>query len=111
MLAEVCRFYGWTLTYCLSMPATQFFLMLSCARNLRNQEMSELCDIQAISICSSEYHKIIKDRYAPIEIEAEYDPQAPKSLPRGTIQPQNPDEARDIVIQLFTMKKQVMGHE
>lgn len=35
--------FGWTVEYCLSMPASQFFSMAGAARKLRSKKMIDLC--------------------------------------------------------------------
>lgn len=64
------------------MPAGQFFTMLDACRRLRNVEMSELCDIQAISICTTQWHENIKGRYKNDPVEEE---QITRVMPANTI--------------------------
>lgn len=45
------------------MPASAFFLMLNAARLLSAGDKVELCDIQAISICSAKYQEETKGIY------------------------------------------------
>lgn len=49
------------------MPARQFFSMLENGRRLDNerrwQTMVDLCDVQAISICSGEYHEQVRSSF------------------------------------------------
>lgn len=62
------------------MPVARFFLMLKHARMLIAEERSELCDIQAISICSSDYYKVVKAKYTATmraDVEAIPEPPAP----------------------------------
>ena len=58
---------GWSSGECLKMPARRFFVMLKESRNQENKAknlyLSDLCDIQAISICSGEYQEQVKNMF------------------------------------------------
>ena len=43
MIAEVCRFYGWTDSHVLAMPASRFFVMLQASRRLARMERIHSC--------------------------------------------------------------------
>jgi len=62
----VCSVYGWTVDYCLEMPANQFFGMLDETLRIRARDYSEQCDIAAIPMCKADYYKAIKEKYVAI---------------------------------------------
>ncbi|HCW05861.1 MAG TPA: hypothetical protein DGG95_00655 [Cytophagales bacterium] len=77
MVTYVCRITGWTADHVLQMPARRFFAMYI---ELANQEQKtkasffyDLCDVQAIAICDSNYYKELKEYFRlsslPIEIQ------------------------------------------
>ena len=48
-IARLCRFYGWTWQYCLSMPVCHFQAALSEVDALRAQEKLDALDVQHTS--------------------------------------------------------------
>jgi hypothetical protein len=71
MLAECCRFYHWTLEYCLNMPAVQFFEMLSIARTLKAAEMLEWAEMFGIPAANPKYFDFVTRKYINILKESE----------------------------------------
>jgi valyl-tRNA synthetase len=63
MIAEVCRFFHWTMEYCLEMPAIQFFKMLEQARQMRALERMEECDIASIPMGNEKHYANVRRRY------------------------------------------------
>lgn len=63
MLAQACALYGWTLDYCLNMPARQFFWMLEAGAEFHSHRMSELCDISIASSQDIKWYQSLKERY------------------------------------------------
>lgn len=96
MMAEVCERFGWTLDYALSMPASQFFVMLRSARRLRSRDMIELCWVSRAS-------QLVPDAFESLvngfRFEKETLPKKPQ-LPKQHIDARS-DNARYAVMSAF----------
>lgn len=66
-MSEMCLLYGWTLDFCLKMPARTFFAMLKAGRKLDAQKkysfMADLSDVSAVPLYLPEYHSKLRDYY------------------------------------------------
>ena len=116
MIAEVCWAYGWTMDYCLEMPAVQFFAMLNQARIRTAAERMHQCDITAIAKCDSKYFEFIRGRYervaeACLGKEPEFNPYGESPYQqRGPVLDAASDEAKYFMMQTFTSYKQNRVH-
>jgi hypothetical protein len=91
-VSEVAWLYGWTVDEILNMPWPRFTLMLSEGRRWRAVDYSELCDIQAVSICTTDWYKAQKALYSMQINGADPLPVAP-ALPRGDAIPAESPQA------------------
>lgn len=88
--------------YVLQMPATAFFSMLKHGRRIRSYNLAELCDVQAISICTNKYQEHLKNHY--ISLAVDRDGIAKTAPIRPAIEASSP-AANDLLVGLFRAKK------
>lgn len=106
-VAQLCATYGWTVQYVLSMPITQFFLMLDQSMIIRALHYSELCDIQAIGLCKIEYFKELKEKYQNvIHGKTNEEPEwTPKPKTKEYVDSASP-EAKNAIFRMLSIVKQ-----
>lgn len=80
LIAEACRFYGWTDEHCLEMPAARFYAMLEAGRKLKARENAAAC---VISRCSA----VTYDGF--VEIVKSFEKVGPTELPPKPEKPKN----------------------
>ena len=113
MIAEVCRFYGWTDEHCLAMPAKRFFLMRDAARKIMATELVHQCYVsrsaQLVQHAFEETIEYFRAIGGPREV-----PVIPQKAPRGTKdgdkEPSKPlkgDAAKYAVMHAFALDRRV----
>lgn len=63
MLADVCRFYGWTPEYCLGMPAFSFFAFAAQAKKVAAKERLQDSKLHIIPAMKFEYFQQLQEEY------------------------------------------------
>lgn len=108
MIGEVCRFYGWTVEYCLGMPCRRFSAMVDAMRKLDAYEKMEACDIAAITMLNSKWFEKVRGRYER-QANPEDTEQALQLVNEATTPTKkvvlDGEEARDFMMTLFANKK------
>ena len=93
--------------YVLEMPAITFFAMIKQGRRRHAYHLAELCDIQAIAVCTPKYHEQLKGRYLQLATDVPRGTEGPPPLAPAQVDSAAP-EARDLFFSLFSAKKRGM---
>jgi hypothetical protein len=109
LLSEVCYAYKYPIDYVMGMPIRRFFMMQKQARLIRLRDLSDAVDIALSGICTIDYAKDLKTRYANMyrTIETgDEEPEKSKPVEAAFVTPEptgmSQVEAKDRVFAIFT---------